>query len=216
MISTFLTPEIFLPGSAVIQKGDIGQEMFFVVEGTLHTLSPDNKIIAETHTKGSFIGEGALLNQTQRPFNVFAATFALLYTLKRVDFEGILMAHPEIAARIRRSSRERTRKLTSLMATFAAKNLKEGLEDSQLFKELDSGVNPKIFQLNVARSSGRRVLTGEFIKEDYDRGEQNPMRRPLFEPSEQKHRRLSNIGIGREILRKKVKKLNALMSHQEK
>ena len=77
-----------------------------------------------------------------------------------MDFEDILMAHPEIAARIRRSSRERSRKLTSIMANHLADtNLKEGLEDSQLFKELDQGVNPKIFQINVARSSGRRVLT---------------------------------------------------------
>ena len=86
--------------------------MFFIVEGELTIFAPDNKTVAETLTKGNFVGEMALLNKSKRKCNVFASTYCLLYTLNRGDFEDILRFHPEIASAVRRADRDRSRKLT--------------------------------------------------------------------------------------------------------
>jgi CRP-like cAMP-binding protein len=40
-IAVKLIPQIFLPGSYIIYKGDIGNEMFFIIEGSVNVLSPD-------------------------------------------------------------------------------------------------------------------------------------------------------------------------------
>ena len=61
-LATKLTSEIYLPGDFVIVKGEIGEEMFFVVEGGLHVLSSETDEYLYRIEKGGFIGELALIS----------------------------------------------------------------------------------------------------------------------------------------------------------
>lgn len=42
LLANFLIPEIYLPGDHVILKGDVGNEMFFIIEGGVDILTPDD------------------------------------------------------------------------------------------------------------------------------------------------------------------------------
>lgn len=61
-LATKLTSEIYLPGDFVIVKGEIGEEMFFIVEGGLHVLSSDSDEFLYRIEKGGYIGELALVS----------------------------------------------------------------------------------------------------------------------------------------------------------
>jgi CRP-like cAMP-binding protein len=65
-VSTKLKPEIYLPGDYIIYKGDIGEEMFFIAEGSVDVLTPDNKHVKIKLGKKDYIGELALLNKITR------------------------------------------------------------------------------------------------------------------------------------------------------
>ena len=72
-LSSWLESAIFLPLDYVIYKDDMGDEMYFLVEGKVHVLSEDNSRVAAVLEKGSFFGEMALLYECRRMCSVIAA-----------------------------------------------------------------------------------------------------------------------------------------------
>ena len=51
---------IYLPGDFITYKGDVGEEMYFIAEGSVQELADDKQTILESLEKGSFFGEKAL------------------------------------------------------------------------------------------------------------------------------------------------------------
>jgi CRP-like cAMP-binding protein len=100
-LCTKLHPEIYLPGDHVIFKGDIGNEMFFIVEGAVDILNPESTGINHSIDKGNFVGELALLNKVKRSCSVIAKSFCLLYVLSKEDLDSILQLDEDFAAQIR-------------------------------------------------------------------------------------------------------------------
>ena len=99
-LASQLEPVIFLPLDYIIYKDDIGDEMYFLVEGIVHILSADHQAIAAKLGKGSFFGEMALLYESKRMCSVMAATFCFVYKLKTKDFNRILHDFPLVKADI--------------------------------------------------------------------------------------------------------------------
>ena len=58
---------IYLPGDFILYKGDIGEEMYFIAEGSVRQLSDDKQTINKSLHKGSFFGETAILFPIKRP-----------------------------------------------------------------------------------------------------------------------------------------------------
>jgi CRP-like cAMP-binding protein len=65
-LAVVLESTIYLPGDFIIYKGDIGEEMYFIAEGTVRSLSDDDKTINKSQYKGTFFGETAILFPVKR------------------------------------------------------------------------------------------------------------------------------------------------------
>src|SRR5688572_23512500 len=63
---------------AIIYKNDLGREMYFIVEGTVHMLSPNEKQIIAELDQGSYCGEFAVYTTTKRMSSFVASTFCLV------------------------------------------------------------------------------------------------------------------------------------------
>lgn len=105
LMSTKLKPEIYFPHDYVIYQDDIGEEMYFIIEGVIEVLAPGgDKTIAELR-KGDFLGELALIQEARRPFTALAKSFCLLYILQKASFLEILEEYPDVKRLIQDSSR---------------------------------------------------------------------------------------------------------------
>jgi CRP-like cAMP-binding protein len=60
-LSCVLQSVIYLPGDYIIYKGDSGDEMYFIAEGTVLVLSEDKQTALSTLGKGCYFGEIAMI-----------------------------------------------------------------------------------------------------------------------------------------------------------
>ncbi|KAJ3315142.1 hypothetical protein HDV04_004283 [Boothiomyces sp. JEL0838] len=102
----------FLPGDMVIEKGTVGDLMFFIASGTLEVVV-DVKPVA-TLNPGQFFGEIALLfGNMKRTATIRAKTACNLYSLSRNDLSFILQVYPEIAEKMQAVAEERIKSDTT-------------------------------------------------------------------------------------------------------
>ena len=59
-LSCVLESVIYLPGDYIIYKGDVGEEMYFIAEGSVFLLSEDKQNVMNRLSKGGFFGETAI------------------------------------------------------------------------------------------------------------------------------------------------------------
>jgi len=101
---------VFSPGDVVIQKGDVGTDMFFISKGMVEVTIVTGEIIA-IKSVGEYFGELGLVYDQPRAAQVSAKTFTILARLTRKDFHGIVRHRPElknmIVKKIRSSVHER-------------------------------------------------------------------------------------------------------------
>lgn len=65
-LAAVLSSVIFLPGDYIIYKGDIGEEMYFIAEGSVFELSEDKQTVISCLSRGAYFGEIAILIETAR------------------------------------------------------------------------------------------------------------------------------------------------------
>ena len=65
-LSLALTGHIYLPDDIIIKKGEIGYEMYFLVEGSVHVLGDDQTSVVKTLAKGEYFGEIAIFSRIKR------------------------------------------------------------------------------------------------------------------------------------------------------
>ncbi len=99
-IAIHLTPLIITPGEYLFKAGDEGNEMFFLVSGSLIILEPNEKKIITTLVPGDYFGEIALVNNTTRNATIKAIDYCDLYTLEKKVFIKAVHKYPEIGEKI--------------------------------------------------------------------------------------------------------------------
>lgn len=57
---------IYMPGDYIIIKDQIGEEMYFIIEGTVQVIAGDKTTVITTLTKGSYFGEIAIFMRIKR------------------------------------------------------------------------------------------------------------------------------------------------------
>ncbi|KDO24719.1 hypothetical protein SPRG_10253 [Saprolegnia parasitica CBS 223.65] len=88
-----------LPTNFVVcQKGDQGEDMYFVQAGVLAVSINDVKV--RELRKGGFFGELSLFTNQVRTANVTTATFCILHILSRSHVHRVLRAYPEFEGQI--------------------------------------------------------------------------------------------------------------------
>jgi voltage-gated potassium channel len=98
-----LRPRTVPAGAVICRKGDRGDQMYFIVEGSVVVALPSPVRI----DSGSFFGEMALITGEPRSATVTAATEVSLLSLYSVDFQILSGSSPEIAEIIRKTALER-------------------------------------------------------------------------------------------------------------
>ena len=89
-----LFPVVTIPGEPVVQRGEVGECMYFVLRGTLEVLDHDGNPCAVIREGGCF-GENALLFGGVRAATIRTAEYCTLHKLHRDQFERLVDIFPE-------------------------------------------------------------------------------------------------------------------------
>jgi voltage-gated potassium channel len=104
-----LHPEVLTPGQRVVEAGEHGEEMYFVVRGELDVLSPDGERLAHL-TGGDFFGEIALFTGERRTASVQALTYCDVYVLSKASFRYLSQRYSEVHDQIKVKAVARARR----------------------------------------------------------------------------------------------------------
>ncbi len=94
-----LKPVVAAPDELVIRKGDMGNEMYFLVKGEVDVADGAGRVISHLGP-GSFFGEMSLLLSEPRSASIRAMTYCELFVLEKADFNRVLRDHPHFAQSI--------------------------------------------------------------------------------------------------------------------
>ncbi len=93
-------------GEIVIQKGDVGQEMYLICRGEVEVVDGHGAVVA-TLKDGDFFGETALLMSTPRTATVRASAPSDFFILNRSDFSRILKDYPQFFEVVQKVAKDR-------------------------------------------------------------------------------------------------------------
>lgn len=104
-------------GETIFSQGDLGTEMFIILEGEVHIIKHINQ---ESHLlskleKGDFFGEMALLESVPRTADAIAQSEVKVLIINGARFDEMLHKNPEIAVRIIRKYSKRLREANALL-----------------------------------------------------------------------------------------------------
>ena len=122
-VAARLTPVSIAANAVVCEKGNVGQEMYFVREGYVEMLPELDQPAFGQKGPGSFFGEMALLNS--EPRNAFCRCLTEIsgYVLTKSDLQRVLLEFPAMEALVRRPlierDTERAREIGEMMAATA-------------------------------------------------------------------------------------------------
>ena len=214
-ISLHMIPKIYLPNDYIIYKNDVGEEMYFIILGSVNVLSPDSNKVIKTLAKGDYVGEVALLNDAKRLCSVIAKTLSLLYMLGKQEFRDIIKDYPKAVEMMTEESNKRKKE-----ASYFTENQRRNTLSSVIPEEIDikqedimktlnlySAIsNPffdgkQISEKNMTVISGMNNYKSELLRDSYYPGSKKAMlykRRPhIREPNA---RRFSQESMGKEIV----------------
>jgi NADH dehydrogenase len=106
-------------GELVIEKGQIGRELFLMISGEVEVLSDGGAVLATLGPKEAF-GERALLEDTPRTASVRAKSAVDVLVMSRADFESMMGQLPPMADYFQRLLAERAARPAAALAEHAA------------------------------------------------------------------------------------------------
>ena len=93
------TEDLEVPaGEVLCKEGDTGREFFVIVDGETEVTS-NGKPVAQ-RGGGDFVGEIALLEDTNRTATVTAKTPLRLFVLTREDFRSLVRDNPKVERKV--------------------------------------------------------------------------------------------------------------------
>jgi len=113
-LASALDNVIFLPGDYIIYKDDIGEEMYFIVEGKVFIIAADKHTVLNTLSTGRFFGEIAIFLETKRISYVQAETFCIISILRKADLDRIILSFPRVADEFKREAERRVKETREL------------------------------------------------------------------------------------------------------
>jgi CRP-like cAMP-binding protein len=109
-ISQSLEQTIYLPGDFIILKDDIGEEMYFIAEGTVYIIAADKRTVINSLGRGRYFGEIAIfLESSKRTAYVQAETFCSIFILKKKSLDRIKINYPTIAVEFQQEAERRAK-----------------------------------------------------------------------------------------------------------
>ncbi|KAI8827808.1 cyclic nucleotide-binding-like protein [Chytriomyces cf. hyalinus JEL632] len=149
-IATSLVPCYFVPGDIIIFQGEIGNDMYFMLSGSVSVIVGENRV--SSLNEGSFFGEVALIANIPRTATIQAERYCMLYKLTRDAFTSILRDFEDVRRNvdiIYKERMERIRLEEEARKIAAARELMAKVPF--LRREIDDGRND-LFVYRVATS----------------------------------------------------------------
>ncbi|EIE02967.1 cyclic nucleotide-binding domain-containing protein [Leptospira licerasiae] len=98
-----MKPMIFLEGDTIFRRGEKGDDLYILSEGSVDILDSDEKTILLSLQEGQFFGELALVMDAPRSATVRATTTCEIYTLSKTDFDNVLKRFSQFRSAIEES-----------------------------------------------------------------------------------------------------------------
>ena len=95
------------PGDYLIKAGEVGNDMFLIVNGEVQVLNEDESRVLAVLSDGDYFGEVAMLTSAKRNATVKTTEICNLYRLKKKTFKKIIAKHPRVATKIRKKAVDR-------------------------------------------------------------------------------------------------------------
>ena len=92
-----MVPEAFNSNETIVQQGELGHSMYFIIKGTAEVIigdNPHNRRVVKTLTDGDSFGELALIFDQPRSATVRAVTTCDAFTLSRREFSDVMEEFP--------------------------------------------------------------------------------------------------------------------------
>ncbi len=99
-----LKPRRASAGATIVQKGDVGTEMFFILEGSVQVVGADPPVLLGP---GDYFGEMSLVSGQPRLATIVATAPTALLVLHIADFEVLIDRNATVAESIRRTDADR-------------------------------------------------------------------------------------------------------------
>lgn len=97
-----------MPGDAVIQRGDVGNELYYVKRGEVEVISDDDAhTVIDSFGPGNLFGEISLICSIPRRVSVRAKNHCDLLTLSKEDLDDVLSHYPAFATQVQESAEQR-------------------------------------------------------------------------------------------------------------
>ena len=115
----------FQTGQVIFSEGDLGTEMFIVLEGQVQIVKKlgGEAQLLSTLEKGDFFGEMGVLEGAPRSADAIAATDVKLLPINGSRFDEMIRKTPEIAVRIIRKYAKRLREANALLERMAGSQI---------------------------------------------------------------------------------------------
>jgi CRP-like cAMP-binding protein len=96
----------FKDQDVIIKKDDVGDSMFFVLDGKASVVSPDGKQVYAELGTNSFFGEVSLFYSTTRTATVRASGHTTVIEISKSVLESVLDQHPELKEAMMKKAKE--------------------------------------------------------------------------------------------------------------
>lgn len=107
LVATVTDEVVFSKGARIFEKGDFGDSMYLIVEGTVRIHMGD-RVVANLGEAEQF-GEMGVLDGEARSASATAETDCLLLRIKKDDFHRILVRSPEASLEVLKTLSRRLR-----------------------------------------------------------------------------------------------------------
>jgi voltage-gated potassium channel len=100
-----LERKVVSPKEMIIQRGDVGKEMYIIAHGSVRVLV-DTQTVA-TLSKGQSFGETALIKEEPRSADVESISYGDLYVLTKEHFEKLMLNHEDLRENVIKSQKNK-------------------------------------------------------------------------------------------------------------
>ena len=115
----------FGAGAPIYRQGDLGTEMFIILEGEVHLVKSlrGERIVLSRLEKGDFFGEMAVIESAARTTDALALSDTRLLPINAARFDEMLRKNPEIALRMIRKYAFRLQEANELLDKLAGREV---------------------------------------------------------------------------------------------
>ncbi|ORZ36627.1 hypothetical protein BCR44DRAFT_1512424 [Catenaria anguillulae PL171] len=111
MLSIAMRINFFTADTYIVHRGEIGREMFFVVQGRVDVLNHDESKAVGSMVEGSSFGEFMLVLGHTCEATAVAVCNCDVYVLAKEDFDQACMSYPEDATKVTNATQEAYQKV---------------------------------------------------------------------------------------------------------